>query len=253
MLGSDFRVGLILRKFFSVICSIGLIGCAHLDSHWDVGSSFLSREELSLADQKHYELSLYYIESGHYQIAREKLERLLQQYSSFPDLYNSLGVINERRGQVTAAIDYFLKAFRLNPNYHTAIKNYGVLMCYVEGGDGIISMAKNQSNTLVKSRLYSEGARCYIEEKKISQAEKALEKALQYDSHYADSYLLAAKLYFNLAQYPQAERALFRFNDLNGYTEESATLGLALAENQDRRADIDRYRSILIEQFKVSR
>ena len=242
----------LLKNVLLIMIAFGVIGCAHIGGSGAL-TTYLDQEALSLADQKQYELSLYYIESGHYKSAREKLERLVIDNPNFPDAYNGLGVIHERRGRVTLAADYFLRAIQLNPNYDTAIKNYGVLMCYVTGGDGIISMAKNQYQTMVKSRLYSEAARCYLDNEKYQQATDALNKALQLDTDYADSYLIKAKLDYKLAQYESAESAIFHFNDLNGYTEESLRLALILAEKRGNQADIDRYRNALVEQFQMTK
>lgn len=241
-----------MRKVLLIIIAFGLIGCAHIGGSGAI-TNYLEQEALSLADQKQYELSLYYIESGHYKSAREKLERLVLDNPNFPGAYNSLGVIYERRGRVTLAADYFLQAIQLNPNYDTAIKNYGVLMCYVVGGDGIISIAKGRYQMIVKSRLYSEAARCYLDKERYQQASEALEKSLQFDADYADSYLIKAKLDYKLAQYESAESAIFYFNDLNGYTKESARLALILAEKRGNQADIDRYKNVLVEQFQMTK
>lgn len=240
-----------MRKLLLIIIMLGITGCAHIGELGRSGQ-YVDLEALPLADQKHYQLSLYYIESGHYQVAEKKLKQLVANHPTFPDVYNGLGVISERRGQVTQAADYFLQAIQFNPDYETAIKNYGALICYVEGGDGIISVAKDHYPR-VKSRLYSEAARCYIEESQWQKAAEALDEALQLDSDYADSYLLKAKIDFRAARYHDAEEAIFRFNDLHGYTEESARLALLLAQKRGDQVDIDRYKNVLVEQFKVSK
>lgn len=206
--------------------------------------------QLSDAQQKHYELSLHYIESGHYDVAASKLEAIILEYPTFPDVYNALGVVFERRGRVSNALASFLKAVEIYPEYDTAITNYGSLKCYLDGGSGILLDVATVESDRVKSRLYTVAARCYINKSDYENAYDAVQKAQHYDDTNAMSYLELAKIHLYRGSIEASRVALDRFNDLNGYNLESAQLGMTINRQLNDQVEVDKYQNVLATQFK---
>ena len=219
-------------------------------SIFDVNDKTIDLSQLTEAQQKHYELSLHYIESAHFDVAQSKLEAIVLEYPTFPDAYNALGVIDERRGKVSNALDLFLKAIALNPEYNTAIENYGNLKCYLAGGRGIEEDAERMDSDRVKSRLYTVATRCYINGNNYVKANDVVQRAISYDDTYAMSYLELAKISLQNREIQASRISLDRFNDLNGYTQESANLGLVVNRHLNDQAEIEKYQHVLATQFK---
>lgn len=204
---------------------------------------------LSEAQQKHFELSMHYIDSAHYDIAESKLLSVIEEYPRFPDAHNALGVIYERRGRVTESGDAFYQAIILNPDYDVALNNYSDLKCYVAGGDEMQLAAEASSDRRVKSRLYTAATKCYINKNQISKGREAAEKALILDDHYALTHFYLAKIQYSDSNYHAAKASINRFNDLNGYTKESAMLGYAINCHLNDQDEMKKYQHVLKTQF----
>ncbi len=209
----------------------------------------LTIDDLSDADQKHYELAQHYIQSHHYNAAEKKLNELITRYPLYADLYNSYGVLWERRGRMTKASESFLKAITLNLNHQVALENYGVLLCHSDNEQFIVDGDRSKNHKKLLSRLYSAASKCYISRNNFNLAQESIEKAITLDNEFALNYLYLAQIYYHNQLYHKAILALDRFNDLNGYSKKSAQLGVLLSVKLNNEAEINRYRYILSTQF----
>ena len=243
-------VGAFRRYLGKSTIVVALSGCSMVEipflssNHEVVDISMLSE-----AQQKHYELSLHYIDSAHYDVAETKLLSLVNEYPGFPDAYNALGVVYERRGRVTEGGEAFYKAIELNPNYSVAVNNYSDLKCYVAGGDEILQKAVAARDQRVKSRLYTAATKCYINQSQFLKGREAIDQALMLDNNYALSYFYLAKIQHHEKQYNEAKQSINRFNDLNGYTKASALLGLSINRFLDDQQEMSKYHNVLKTQF----
>lgn len=237
-------------SLLSITLSV-LAGCSSLSIPFIADSKTRAIEfsMLSEAQQKHYELSLHYIESGHYDVAQGKLLALIEEYPNYPDAHNALGVIYERRGRVTIASESFLEAIKLKPEYDVAVLNYGRLMCYMDNSAGIIAASEAMNDKRVKSRLYTANARCYISNNDYKNAQIDILKAIGFDDQYAAAYLILAEIYQHNSAFSLASGALNQFNDLNGYTKESARLGVEINQKLGNTVEVAKYQNVLTTQF----
>lgn len=239
-------------KLLIIGAFVVLTGCAISPfSELNSGGVRTPLEELSEANQAHYRLSLEYIESANFEVAQTKLTSILMDSPNFADGYNALGVLYERRGQVTNAKRSFLRAMELDPNYTTAVNNYVTLRCYLEGMDSLEEEAAARRENALKSRLFAGAAACALQNKEWPRAEQLAYLAIDADERYANSYyaLAVAKKQQNALR--GAMEALDQYNDLSGYSRASAELGLSLSRALDRSSDIARYKQVLTTQFKV--
>ncbi len=241
-------------RYCGMVLPFLLLGCSTLPSNEGIP---VTLAELSEAEQKHYELSLHYIDNAHYEAAAEKLQALLQQHPTFSDGYNAMGVLYERRGRVTKGSEYFLEAMILNPNYNMAVINYSHLMCYKSGSRGILerieslpTLISNQEKRVkIESRLYTALLKCYIKENYLQNGQQVAEKAIILDPDYALTYLYFADILYRQQQYKSAQEAIDQFNDLNGYSRESALLGLKISNALQNQDEINKYQYVLKTQF----
>lgn len=229
---------------------VALSGCSMVEIPFlSSNQGVIDISMLSEAQQKHYELSLHYIDSAHYDVAETKLLSLVEEYPDFPDAYNALGVIYERRGRVTESGKAFYRAIALNPDYSIAVNNYGDLKCYVAGGEEIEQNAVEARDRRVKSRLYTAATKCYISKNHFSKGREAVEQAIKLDDRYALSYLYLAKIQYHDQQYQDAKQSINQFNDLNGYTKESAQLGYSINRSLKDQQEMTKYQHVLKTQF----
>lgn len=234
----------------SLLMILILGGCSHFSIPFmDSTPEVVDFSQLSEAQKKHYELSLNYIQSNHYSVAEGKLLSLIEEYPTYPDAYNALGVVYERRGRVTVASEAFLQAITLKPDYDTAIENYSRLMCFVSGGEGIVDASSSVEQGQVKSILYTAASRCYISKNEYEKARSVVEYAIDNNPNYALNYLYLAQIELNDLDYIAAKNAIDQFNDLNGYTKESAGIGLLISQNLGDQSEVEKYQSVLNTQF----
>ena len=227
-----------------------LSGCSLIDlPFYEQEQEVFDLSMLSEAQQKHYELSLHYIDAGHYDIAETKLLSIIEEYPRFADAHNALGVIYERRGRVTEGRESFYQAIKLHPDYAIAVENYSQLTCYTNGPLAMAERGDNEKGERLKSRLYSAAAKCYISKNNFSDGEIMASRAIEFDSTYALSYLYLAKIQDQKKQFELAKQSIDQFNDLNGYTKESAKLGYAINRALNHPKEIQKYQYILATQF----
>ena len=236
----------------ALLCiSIFLTGCAISPTTlFNTKESKTDLAQLSEAQQKHYELSLHYIESQHYDVAESKLDSIILEYPNFPEAYNAIGVVYERRGRVTPALAAFLKAITIDPQYDTAVENYGTLKCYVGNGDEIEEDIKASNANSVKSRLHTAATRCYIKQGNFDKARSSVQAAIEKYDQYAMSYLELARIDLHAGDASAANIALNQFHNLNGYTKASAELGLAINQTLNNQPEVEKYQYVLSTQFK---
>lgn len=246
--------GELLRGVVGSLLLLLMVGCASLSQNFQAP---VTLADLSEAEQKHYELSLHYIDTAHYDAAEEKLQTILQQHPNFSEGYNALGVLYERKGRVTKGSEYFLEAMKLNPHYDVAVVNYSQLMCYKSGSDGISQAIESEAKSIamvenrikIESRLYTALLKCYIKENYLQNGQEVAEKAITLDPDYALTYLYFADILYRQQHYTKAREAIDRFNDLQGYSRESALLGLQISNALQNQDEINKYQYVLRTQF----
>ena len=225
-------------------------GCSLVDlPFYDKKQDVVEMSMLSEAQQKHYELSMNYIDSAHYDIAESKLLSIVEEYPQFADAYNALGVIYERRGRVTEGSEAFYHAIKLNPDYAVAVENYSQLTCYTKGPSVIAESGDSEKEARLKSRLYSAASKCYISKNNFSDGEIMANKAIELDETYALSHLYLARVQNRNKQFELAKQSIDQFNDLNGYTKESAKLGYTINHALNNQKEMQKYRYVLVTQF----
>ncbi len=238
------------RYLMTSMMAFLLAGCSMMTHPFSTNErEIVDLSMLSEAQQKHFELSMHYIDSAHYDIAENKLLSVIEEYPDFPDAYNALGVIYERRGRVTESGEAFYQAIILNPDYDIAVNNYSDLKCYVADGDEMQLAADAEADRRVKSRLYTAAVKCYINKNQNFKGQKAAESALVNDEQYALTHFYLAKVQYQNHHYDAAKKSIDRFNDLNGYTRESAGLGYKINQHLNHQDEMKKYQHVLKTQF----
>ncbi|MHC5225611.1 tetratricopeptide repeat protein [Ignatzschineria sp. LJL83] len=248
---SEVKRVLLFPSLPSVVIMVSILsGCSLIEvPFYNSKQEIVELSMLSEAQQKHYELSMNYIDSAHYDIAEEKLLSIIDEYPQFADAYNALGVIYERRGRVTEGSEAFYTAIKINPNYVVAVENYSQLKCYTKGASSMEDDGNEAKELRLKSRLYTAASKCYISKNNFSDGEIMINKAIELDSDYALSYFYLATIQNKNQQFELAKQSIDQFNDLNGYTSESAKLGYTINRALNNQKEMQKYRYVLMTQF----
>lgn len=207
-------------------------------------------DDLERSVRVNYELGTSYVNSANYEAAEEKLLKAVSGNPNFPDVYNALGVLQERRGKVSDASDFFAKAISLDPYYEQAMVNYTRLLCKQRGKDSLASTAAGSSPNSVRAGLYAGASECAEFLQQSGEALQYAELAIMSDPTYPLSYYHQAQALLSLNRGAEALAALDIYHDLKGYTYNSAQLGLAAARSANNSGAIEKYQNVLQTQFR---
>ncbi len=247
-------ISTIKAKLLTIGAFIVLTGCATTPFlAGELRGKSTPFEALSEADQTHYQLSLEYIESANYGAAKSKLERILENSPNFAQGHNALGVLYERRGQVTLAQEHFLQAMMLDPFDEVATQNYLTLRCYLKGDEALSLESEMPSRKSIKAPLLAGAGICALGKDAWQKAEDYAERGIVADKQYPENYYLLALVKEQRGEHLAAMAVLDQYNDLRGYSEKSAELGLRLSRALKNRGDEARYAQVLATQFHSGR
>lgn len=241
-----------MRIIILVCITLFLTACATTGgggSPYSRSKAFVTYDELEEIDQINYQLGESYVNSGNYNVAEEKLMKVVARAPSFPNVYNALGVMSERQGRFSNALTLFYKAVELNPNFDLAMRNFSRLQCRENGPERLLSIASNTQNSTLRAGLYSGLAECQLREQQYDEALVSAGKAVVSDASYGYSYFYRAFALFSKKDYQEALYSLEKFHDLKGYTDEGARLGLSIAQAMNNKTEINKYNEIVRTQF----
>lgn len=141
------------------------------------------------------------LRAGNSELNNENLEaaesfyqEAIERNANYPNPYYQLGVVERRRGNLDAALDYFDRAIQ------------------VARAAGREDVAENAEQS-ARNFLFETGSRM-IEDERHRQAIELLERALEYDMEHADSYFRLAQAHNNLGNYNEAIQNATRAVDL---------------------------------------
>lgn len=211
---------------------------------------YVTYEELEEIDRINYQLGASYIENANYDVAEDKLMKVVTNAPNFPEVYNALGVLSERRGRFTNALTLFFKAIELNPNLDIAMQNYTRLQCRENGTDSLEMIAYQAQHPVLRAGIYTGVAECALGKKSYDVALKNANQAINADPNYGLAYFNRAVALYHKRQYRDGLQSLAKFHDIKGYTAPGARLGLEMAKKVNDKAEIQKFTYVIETQFK---
>jgi type IV pilus assembly protein PilF len=172
-----------------------LAGCASSGSGMDPTRAEPTRAET--AASYNLQLGVAYLQQGNLPLAKEKLERALQQNPRDATTHGAMALLNEKLGNLRDADRYYRSALRLSPRNPDLTNNYAVFLC--RSGD--IDAALMKFSEATRNALYRTPWRAHIN------AGVCLRGAKRYDAA-AASFTQALRLR------PGDAEAVYQFGEL---------------------------------------
>jgi len=184
-----------------------LLGCVSSD-----GSKALKRENPTTSAAKtNIQLGVAYLKQGNYPLAKEKLERSLQQNPKDPDVHTSLGLLYDRVDEPKLADKHFKEALRLAPANPEVSNNYAVYLCKrgrVEEGVQLFSeVAANKYYRTPEVALTNAGV-CLRDARQLDEAKKKFASAIKARPNYGEATVQLATLHLELKEIAEARKAV---------------------------------------------
>ncbi len=177
------------------------------------GGSEFPRSSESAASYN-VQLGYAYLQQGNLPLAKEKLERAVQQDATSPDVHSALGLLYERLGDPKRADRHFLTALRLAPKDPQIENNYAIYLCRNgRAEEGVRHFESAARNPLYRTpaTAYTNAGVCLRNDGRMADAEKNFRRALEV--------------------MPNSAEAMFQLGDLR----------LQQGAAADARTEVDRY------------
>ena len=192
----------------------GLLCCmlaACVTSTKDGSKPLKGEDPQDTAAKYNIQLGTAYLQQGNYSLAKEKLERSLQQNPKDPDVHTSLALLYDRTGDPKLADKHFKEALRLAPDKPDISNNYAVYLCknkrYDEGVDRFMAVAANKFYRTPEVALTNAGV-CLRQAQKLDEAQQKFVGAIHARPNYPDPTVQLASLYLERNKIPEARKVV---------------------------------------------
>jgi type IV pilus assembly protein PilF len=210
--------------------------------------------------EANFKLGIGYMQSGHFEVATEKLLKALQFKDNYPEAHNAIGVLYEEIREYGPAENHYKKAIDFKPDYTLAKLNYARFLCLrepvrtAEGESEFQRIAADPANAGANaSEAYAGLALCALQRNDSAQAETWLRQALELNPNNTSALFELAKLSQTQGKTLQARAFLQRYHSQNRPTLQSLWLGITIESSQDGDPLLHRdYKAVLIAQFPNS-
>ncbi|MGF1680542.1 type IV pilus biogenesis/stability protein PilW [Photobacterium minamisatsumaniensis] len=236
---------------YPLLCSL-MVGCVTVD---ETGNKKQTVDKVEAAEAR-ISLGLSYLENGQWQRARDNLELALNYAPKYYRAQNAMAYYYQRVDEPEEAEAIYRQALRDSPKNGDVQNNYGVFLCGQARYDEAISAfekAIKQPYYYLTSASYENAALCSLKKGSKPEAKVYFEKALSYDPYRPKSMLQLAQLDINDSNLKDARVMLFKFNKRYGYKADSLWLLIQLEQQSDQQSQVDKYASLLKEQFPNSK
>jgi type IV pilus assembly protein PilF len=133
-----------------------LVGCASGGSSVNPTRAEPTRAETAAA--YNLQLGVAYLQQGNLPLAKEKLERALQQNPRDATTHGAMALLNEKLGSLRDADRFYRSALRLSPRNPDLTNNYAVFLCR----SGNVDAALTKFSEATRNALYRTPWRAHI-------------------------------------------------------------------------------------------
>ena len=211
-------------SYLIVLASLTLMGsgCVTTSDHEALPTS---PEE---AARYNTQLGVGYLRQGRLKLAKEKLEKALEQDPTQAEVHTAVAFLYEQLGETRKADSHYRTAVRLDPDNPTALNNYGVFLCrHGQPGKAERYFLEALGNALYPTpeAAYTNAGVCARRTEHIDKAEFYFRRALNQNPRFADALWQMADLSFDTENYMAARAFLQRYMSSAPMTAEVLWLG----------------------------
>ena len=210
--------------------------------------------------EANFKLGIGYMQSGHFEVATEKLLKALQFKDNYPEAHNAIGVLYEEIREYGPAESHYKRAIDLKPDYTLTRLNYARFLCLrepvrtAEGESEFQRIIADPANAGASaSDGYTGLALCARQRNDPAQAETWLRQALEINPNNTSALFEMARLSQTQGKTLQARAFLQRYHSQSRPTLQSLWLGITIESSQEGDPLLHRdYKAVLVAQFPNS-
>jgi type IV pilus assembly protein PilF len=190
------------------------------------------------------QLGSAYMNQGELQLAKDKLDKALEQDPNNPEVHSVRAMLFEKLGQQSKADEEYRTSLRLAPNDPNVINNYAVYLCQNGRTDeGVKRFEEAAKNALYRTpeAAYTNAGVCLRAAKRDDDARPFFVKALQLKPNFTDAVLQLADLEFRHGELAQSRALLDAYLANFRESPDLLLLGVRVARAQKDTLGAQRY------------
>ncbi|MDQ2696316.1 MAG: type IV pilus biogenesis/stability protein PilW [Pseudomonadota bacterium] len=199
-------------------------------------------------------LGVGYMQSGHYAVALEKLQKALEYDEDMAIAHNAIAVLYEETGEDALAEQHFRRALELDSGLNVARMNFGRFLCArrrpAEGEALFRAVLDDQK---AAETAYIGAGVCARQGGDPVQAETYLRQALEINPESPGALFELAGLSYDQDKALQARAFLQRYHAEAGYSPASLWMGIGIEEKLGDLEIRRHYATLLLSKFAGSR
>jgi len=210
--------------------------------------------------EANFKLGVGYMQSGHFEVASEKLLKALQYDDNYPEAHNAVAVLYEEIREYGPAREHYQRAIELKPDYTLARLNYARFLCLrepvqiAEGESAFQKIIANPNHAGANAaEAYAGLAICARQRNDPVQAEAWLREALNLNPNNTSALFELARLSQTQNKTLQARAFLQRYHSQSRPTLQSLWLGINIESSPEGDPLLRRdYSALLVAQYPNS-
>jgi len=190
------------------------------------------------------QLGFAYMERGNLSVAKEKLDRALEQQPNSAAVHSALGLLHERLNEPAKADEFYRTAARLAPENPDFINNYAVYLCKQgRTEEGVRRFLEAASNRMYRTPevAYTNAGVCQRAAKRDDEALANFRRALDIRPNFAEAAYQIGQLDFEKGRFPEARTQIDGYLSSFDATPDLLLLGVRVAHAQGDRLAQERY------------
>ncbi len=235
-----------------VLCALAILPILGCVTEGELVSTTIDPEE---AAEVNLNLGIAYIRQGRWDLAREKLEKAIDQNPELAEAYSALAIVYDNLGEPELAESNYRTAVRLGPENSSVLNAYAVFLCRQGRGDRaeeyFQKAAANPRYTTPEAALTNAGV-CMRNMGHLDKAETYFRSALAKNSRFPDALFQLTDIAYGRDNLMQARAFLQRYMASAPANPQILWLGIRIERGLGDEGAAQRYAGELKSKFPES-
>lgn len=248
-----------MRKLYlhaiGVLFLISQVGCVSAPATDETGYKKSAKPDLIQGSKLNTELGVGYMRRGDYKIAKQKLEKAIEQNPDNLQAYTTIALLMSRLNEKEKADEYYQEALDLAPDNASLHNSYGAFLC----GAGRLDEAMAEFKAAYEDPFYetaylarSNAGSCLVRNGRYEEAEDLLRTALRTDAELSGALISMAELGVKTKKYLMSRAYIQRYHAGNKPTAESLWIQIQAEKALGAKKEYVKYSNQLLKQFPDS-
>jgi type IV pilus assembly protein PilF len=237
-----------MKYAVSFLLAIGLLaGCA--------SSGDQRKAEPERASQLNLDAGIYYLGRGELKLAKEKLDRAVQQNPRNAMAQATAGLLYHRLGESQKAASHFERAVSLDPKNPDILNNYAIFLCQekkFERGEKYALQTATDPLYKTPERGYLNAGHCARDAGNLKRAEEHYRSALKLRPRFAPALFEMTELEFKQNNFMAARAFLERYLQVNRADPSALWLGVQIERGLGNASAASDYAQRLKNEFPTA-